>query len=167
MMGMLSAGAWTPARGENLFDTGAPFYDVYPAGDGKFVAVGALEDGFFAALVEGLGLPAEVLVTRWDRRTWPDLRRQIAAAIGHRTRDEWAAVFAESDACVTPVLSIAEAARNEHQLSRRGFVAIEGRLQPAPAPRFSRTPQRPPSAPPVDLTSIEAVLAEWSGSPNA
>lgn len=167
MMGMLSAGAWTPARGENLFDTGAPFYDVYPAGDGKFVAVGALEDGFFAALVEGLGLPAEVLVTRWDRRTWPDLRRQIAAAIGRRTRDEWAAVFAGSDACVTPVLSIAEAVLDEHHVSRRGFVDVEGQLQPAPAPRFSRTPQRPPTAPPVDLTPIEAVLAEWRTPPNA
>ncbi len=167
MMGMLSAGAWTPARGTNLFDTGAPFYDVYPAADGKFVAVGALEDAFFAALVEGLGLPAECLATRWDRRTWPDLRRQIGTAIGRRTRDEWVEAFAGSDACVAPVLTLAEAAVDEHQVSRGGFVAVEGQLQPAPAPRFSRTPPRPPSAPPVDQTRIEAVLAEWSGPPSA
>ena len=167
MMGMLSAGAWTPVRGQNLFDTGAPFYDVYPAADGRFVAVGALEDEFFAALVEGLGLPAGVLVTRWDRATWPELRRQIAAAIGQKTRDAWTAVFAGSDACVAPVLSIAEAARDEHQLSRQGFVDVEGQLQPAPAPRFSRTPPRPPTAPPVDLTPIEVVLSEWGNSPSA
>ncbi len=167
MMGMLSAGAWTAERGRNLFDTGAPFYDVYPTVDDKFVAVGALEDGFFAALVDGLGLPADTLVTRWDRQTWPELRRQIAGRIRQKSRADWAAVFAGSDACVAPVLSIAEAALNEHQVSRRGFVDVEGQLQPTPAPQFSRTPQRPPTAPPVDVTPIEAVLAEWRASPNA
>ena len=167
MMAMVAAGAWTPERGRNLFDTGAPFYDVYPAADGAFVAVGALEDEFFAALVLGLGLDPDVLVSRADRRTWPELRRQIATAIAGKTRDEWVRIFAGSDACVAPVLTIAEAAQHEHHTSRGGFTRIDGDLQPAPAPRFSATPQRPPTAPPVTSLPIEDVLADWGRLPSA
>ncbi len=162
MMGMLAAGAWVPERGRNLFDTGAPFYDVYPTADQKFLAVGALEDEFFAALVRGLGLPHEVTASRWNQGTWPELRRQIAAAIVEKTRDEWELIFAGSDACVAPVLTIAEAAGHPHHQRRGGFVTVEGQLQPAPAPRFSSTPPPPsPAAPPVDLTPIQAILADW------
>ena len=161
LMGMVAAGAWSSERGTNLLDTGAPFYDVYPTSDGRFVAVGALEGEFFAALIRGLGLPADLAASRSDRRTWPDLRRQIGTAIAGKTRDEWVGIFGGSDACVAPVLTIAEAAQDEHQRSRGGFVEVEGRLQPAPAPRFSATPPRPPAAPPVATTPIEAILVDW------
>ena len=161
MMGMVAAGAWKTERGRNLLDTGAPFYDVYPTADGKFLAVGALEDEFFSALVRGLGLSADLAVSRLDRRTWPDLRGQIATAIGAKTRDEWVRIFAGSDACVAPVLTMAEAARHEHQTSRGGFVEVEGRSQPAPAPRFSATPQRPPAAPPLATIPIDTILSDW------
>lgn len=161
MIGMMAAGVWRPGRGRNLFDTGAPFYDVYPTADGKFLAVGALEDEFFAVLVRGLGLPTDLTTTRMDRATWPELRRQIAAAIVGKSRDEWEAVFAGSDGCVAPVLTIAEAALHPHHQSRRGFVTVDGQLQPAPAPRFSATPSRAPAGPPVELTPIQAILADW------
>ncbi len=167
MMGMMAAGVWQPERGRNLFDTGAPFYDVYPTADGKFLAVGALEEEFFAILVRGLGLPKDVTASRMDRATWPELRRQMAAAIVERTREEWEAVFAGSDGCVAPVLTIAEAARHPHHQSRTGFVTVDGQLQPGPAPRFSVTPSRVPAAPPVDSTPIEAILADWGGPSTA
>jgi len=139
--GMIDAGVWRDRRGVNLLDTGAPFYDVYRCADGQFLAVGALEEQFYAALLEGLGLAGdESLPDRADPRQWPALRERFTQAFAARTRAEWWAVFAGTDACVAPVWSLLEATREAHNTERGVFVEVDGRVQPAVAPRFSATP---------------------------
>ncbi|MEI4281167.1 CaiB/BaiF CoA-transferase family protein [Klenkia terrae] len=139
--GMLDTGAWTDARGANLLDTGAPFYDVYACADGTFLAVGALEEQFYAALLEGLGLAGDpTLPDRSDLAAWPALRARFAEVIGSRTRAEWWAVFAGTDACVAPAWSLLEATSDEHNRERGVFVEVDGVVQPGVAPRFSATP---------------------------
>jgi len=139
--GMLDAGVWRDRRGVNLLDTGAPFYDVYRCADGQFVAVGALEEQFYAALLDGLGLAGdETLPDRSDPRQWPALRDRFTEVFASRTRDEWWTVFSGTDACVAPVWSLLEATRDEHNSERGVFVEVDGHLQPDVAPRFSATP---------------------------
>ena len=144
--GMLSAGMWRDERGVNLLDSGVPWYDVYATSDGKHVAVGAIEPQFFAEFVRVLGLD----LGEQDRRDpsgWPVMRGLIADRMKSRTRDEWAREFEGTDACVAPVLSLTEAPHDPHLSARGSFVEVDGTPQPAPAPRFSRTPaaiQRPP-----------------------
>jgi alpha-methylacyl-CoA racemase len=131
-------GAWQDARGSNLLDGGAPFYDTYPCADGRYVAVGALEPQFWALVVQTLGL--QDLPEQYDRSGWPVVRARLAKAFAQRTRDEWAAVFEDLDACVSPVLTLGEAAEHRHLAARAAVVEVDGVAQPAPAPRFSRTP---------------------------
>lgn len=139
--GMLDAGVWTDRRGRNLLDTGAPFYDVYRCADGQFLAVGALEEQFYAALLDGLELSGdESLPDRADPRQWPALRERFTEVFASRTRAEWWEVFAGTDACVAPVWSLLEATTDEHNREREVFVEVDGTLQPAVAPRFSATP---------------------------
>jgi alpha-methylacyl-CoA racemase len=139
--GMLDVGAWVDRRGVNLLDTGAPFYDVYRCADGQFLAVGALEEQFYAALLDGLGLAGdETLPDRTDPRQWPALRERFAEVFAARTREEWWTVFEGTDACVAPVWSLVEATRDRHNTERGVFVEVDGRVQPAAAPRFSATP---------------------------
>jgi alpha-methylacyl-CoA racemase len=157
--GMRAAGMWPFPRGENMLDGGAPFYDTYPAADGGFVAVGALEPPFYAALLAGLGLQDEDLPAQHDRDGWPVLRRRFSAVFATRTRDEWADVFAGTDACVAPVLAPGEAAGHPHHRARNSFVDVGGIVQPAPAPRFGRTPSAVPL--PVAETTVDEVLATW------
>jgi alpha-methylacyl-CoA racemase len=134
-------------RGTNMLDSGAPYYDVYECSDGGWVAVGAIEPQFYAELLDGLGLTAADVPDRDDQSAWPALRELIASRLRSRTRDEWAAHFAGRDACVAPVLSLAEAPAHEHNVARGTFLDTGGVQQPAPAPRFERTPgavSRPP-----------------------
>lgn len=159
MHGQRAAGDWTTDRGRNLLDGGAPFYATYETADGKYVSVGALERRFYAQLLAGLGLDPEQLPAQYDQSGWPELRARIGAAFRERTRDEWEAVFAGTDACVTPVLTPEEAVRHPHMRARDAFVEVDGLPQPAPAPRFSRTPGT--VAEPVEETSAMATLAEW------
>ncbi len=138
-----AAGMWRDERGSNLLDGGAPFYDTYRCSDGGYVAVGALEPQFFAALVQTLdaevGLGSDV-PGQYELERWPELRNRIAAAFAQRPRDTWTTVFAEVDACVSPVLALAEAAAHPHIVARGGVVQPGGLPQPAVAPRLSRTP---------------------------
>ncbi|MGY2001447.1 CaiB/BaiF CoA transferase family protein [Blastococcus sp. SYSU DS1024] len=139
--GMLDAGVWTDRRGRNLLDTGAPFYDVYRCADDQFLAVGALEEQFYAALLEGLGLAGdETLPRREDPRQWPGLRERFTEVFASRTRAEWWSVFEGTDACVAPVWSLLEATEDRHNRERGVFVEVDGVRQPEVAPRFSRTP---------------------------
>jgi alpha-methylacyl-CoA racemase len=125
----------------NLLDTGAPFYDVYRCADGRFMAVGALEEQFYAALLAGLGLDGDgTLPPREDPRQWPALRDRFTAVFGSRTQAQWEEVFRGTDACVAPVLSLLEATQDPHNVEREVFVEVEGVVQPAVAPRFSATP---------------------------
>ncbi len=136
---MFNAGSHFDARGSNLVDGGTPWYAVYECADGRYVAVGALERPFFDALLSGLGITEPF--KRGDRSRWPVLRQRIAAAFRTRTRDEWAAAFEATDACVTPVLTLAEASSHPHLASRDTFAAGPQGPEPAPAPRFSTHPQ--------------------------
>jgi alpha-methylacyl-CoA racemase len=146
--GHMAEGWWVPRRESNLLDGAAPFYTVYEAGDGGHLAVGALEPQFFTALVEGLGIDPDALPDRMDRSAWPELRSLFAAKFMERGRDEWAEAFSGLDACVAPVLSPTEARGHPHNRARSVFVEVEGVVQPAPAPRFDRTPVDVPEAPP-------------------
>ncbi len=147
---MRAEGTWTGERGTNLLDGGAPFYDTYECADGRHVAVGAIEPKFYAELLNGLGL--HDLPARDDRAAWPELRARLADAFISHPRDHWAGIFEHTDACVTPVLTLAEAAQHPHLVARGTFMEIDGVVQPMPAPRFSRTiPATPaPQADPPD-----------------
>jgi alpha-methylacyl-CoA racemase len=164
VFGMHAAGLWADERGVNLLDSGAPFYDVYETRDGKFVSVGSLEPQFYALLLEKTGLAGE-FPQQMDRRTWPDLRRRLAAVFKTRTRDEWSALMEGSDVCFAPVLSIAEAPHHPHARARGGYVDLDGVTQPAPAPRFSRTSAEVKTAAPARGAHTDAVLGEYGFVP--
>ncbi|WP_037356252.1 CaiB/BaiF CoA transferase family protein [Amycolatopsis orientalis] len=158
--GMRAAGVWPGERGENLLDSGAPFYDTYETADGKYVAVGAIEMRFWADLVKVLGLEDEDLPFHLDQREWPRLRKILAGAIGQFSRDELVARAEGTDACLAPVLSPWEAAAHPQNAARGTFAEIGGTVQPAPAPRFDRTPAATPEAPHEKGADTAEVLAE-------
>ncbi len=160
VVGLVSAGLWSDRRGTNLLDTGAPFYDVYETSDGGWLAVGPLEPAFYAELLRLLDL-TDSAPDRLDPSEWPALRALLADTFRTRTRDEWAALLEGTDACVAPVLSYAEAPAHPHLAARGTYVEHHGVVQPAPAPRFSRTPAvlgTPPSTPGADTRSA---LGAW------
>jgi alpha-methylacyl-CoA racemase len=160
--GMRAEGNWADERGTNLLDGGAPFYDTYETSDGGYMAVGALERRFYQQLLIGLGLEGDPeLPGQMDRDRWNELRAGFATIFASRTRAQWSQTFAELDACVSPVLAPSEVADAEHTKARAGFVDVGGVSQPAPAPRFSRTPAITPRAPRVPGEDTENVLAEW------
>jgi alpha-methylacyl-CoA racemase len=168
MWGLVGQGLWRDERGVNLLDTGAPFYDTYACADGRHVAVGALEPQFYAALLRGLGLDEADLPTQLDPLGWPVLRQRFTEAFLARTRDEWAEVFAGTDACVTPVLSLAEAPAHPQLADRQTLAPIGGLTQAAPAPRFSRSVPGTPGPPPDAGADTDAVLRDWGiGAPAA
>ena len=159
--GMLAAGLWQDRRASNLLDTGAPFYDTYACADGKHVAIGAIEPQFYALLLEGLGLTGQLPGAQLDVAQWPEHRRRIADVIVTRTRDEWTEVFQDSDACLTPVLSLREAPVHPHMAAREVFVDRDGVTQPGPAPRFSRTPGAVRSGPRLPGQDTTESLMAW------
>jgi alpha-methylacyl-CoA racemase len=156
----LRSGYFTNERGTNLLDSGAPFYDSYACADGRYVAVGALEPQFYAALLAGLSIdPAEV-GDQHDRSGWPTLRDRLTQTFANRTRDEWVAHFAGRDACVAPVLTTEEALADPHLRARGTVFELDGVPQPAPAPRFSATPAVLDRPPPEPGEHTDEVLAE-------
>jgi alpha-methylacyl-CoA racemase len=162
---LLGAALWEERRGANLLDGGAPFYGVYETADGEHMAVGALEPRFYAELLAGLGLDPEELPAQADRERWPELRDRLAAAFRTRTRDEWAEVFAGTDACVAPVLRPSEALLHPHNRQRGTFVPVGEVAQPGPAPRFSRTPPSTPDPAPRPGEHTHEVLASSGFTP--
>lgn len=165
MHGVRADGNWSDARGTNLLDGGAPFYDTYETADGRYVAVGALERRFYQQLLKGLGLDQDAdLPAQMDRDRWDELRDRFARVFASHTREHWSQVFAELDACVSPVLTPWEVAEAEHTRVRGAFVDVAGVNQPSPAPRFSRTPPHTPTAPRAPGEDTERVLAEWTSS---
>jgi crotonobetainyl-CoA:carnitine CoA-transferase CaiB-like acyl-CoA transferase len=167
---MLAAGIWRPGRGGNISDSGSHFYDCYECADGRWIAVGPIEEKFFALLLERLGIDAAALGPQMSREHWKPAKAVLAARFKTRPRDEWARLLEQTDACASPVLSFAEAADHPHMKARGTFVEIDGIVQAAPAPRFSRTPPArptPPQAPDSDSLSgwlpearIEATRAQ-------
>jgi alpha-methylacyl-CoA racemase len=159
LLAMSAAGTWTETRGTNLLDTGAPFYDVYETADGRYISLGALEPQFYEAFEERFGV--EDLPDRTDPDAWPALRKAIAGRFAQRTQAEWVEEYADSDACVTPVLTYAEAAEHPHLADRGTYVRHHGVAQASPAPRFTRTPaglSEPPARPGEHTTEA---LREW------
>ena len=145
--GFVADGWWTPQRESNLLDGAAPFYTTYETSDGGHIAVGALEPQFFLALLDGLGLTPADVGSQNDRDGWPAMRELFAERFKTRARDEWAAHFEGTDACVAPVLSMSEAKSHHHNTARRTFIEVDGVSQPAPAPRFAGTPAAVDSGP--------------------
>lgn len=162
--GFRAVGAWDGGREANLLDGGAYFYGTYACADGRFVAVGAIEPQFHAQLLAGLGLDPATFDPA-DRAGWPDARARLAAAFARHPRDRWAALFAATDACVTPVLDWDEAMAHPHNRARGTFVTVDGLPQPAPAPQFGRTPAPRPAPPGLPGADMAAVLARWSVAP--
>ncbi|GGZ38499.1 CaiB/BaiF CoA transferase family protein [Streptomyces poonensis] len=158
--GMLAAGSWQDRRGANLLDGGCPFYGTYETADGRYMAVGALEQQFYDEFTALLGI-ADQLPDRWDLARWDELRETVAARFRTRTRDEWTAVFASSDACVAPVLSLREAPHHPHLAARGTFTEADGITQPAPAPRFSATPASVRGGPARPGDGTADVARDW------
>ena len=161
LWGLHAAHRWSDARGVNVLDSGAPWYDTYATRDGKFFAIGAIEPKFYVELLQRLGLADEPSPAQHDRNGWPVLRERFAKAFAQKTRAEWERVFAEADACAFPVLSFAEAAAHPHSVARGAHVQLDGVLQPAPAPRFSRTPPEVRGCPPERGAHGRAALRDW------
>ncbi|HEX4088586.1 MAG TPA: CaiB/BaiF CoA-transferase family protein [Trebonia sp.] len=157
--GRLLNGTWREDRGSNLLDGGSPYYGVYEAKDGRYLAVGAIEERFHRELLRVLGIGDAPEPLR--RRDWPMMRARLAAAFATRTRDEWMAMFDGSDACVAPVLGLSEVAGHPHVAARHGFTEIGGVRQPSPAPRFARTPGAITLPPPHVGEHTREVLAEF------
>jgi len=141
---MLGDGRWSDARGANIFDGSAPFYRTYECADGGYVAVGALEPEFFAELLRLLEIDPDTLGPQREQAGWPAMRDALSDKFRTETRDYWSGLFADSDACVTPVLTASEAMHDPQMRARNVFVDVDGVRQPAPAPHFSRTPAAQP-----------------------
>lgn len=154
-------GFWSDERGTNVLDSGAHFYEVYETADGKYVTIASVEPQFYAALMEALGEDAEGMENQWDMDNWPLFKEKLTALFKQRTRDQWDSFFDGLDICYSPVLSMAEVRHHPHHQARSTFIDDGDIWQPAPAPRYSRTPgkvQRPPAA--VGAHSTE-ILAEF------
>jgi alpha-methylacyl-CoA racemase len=162
--GMLAAKRWSEVRGENVLDTGAPWYDTYETKDGKHVAIGSIEPKFYEELLVRLGLQGLDLPAQMDRKGWPALRKVFSEKFREKTRDEWSAVFEGSDACFAPVLTFSEARAHPHNAARHTFVHSGKVDQPAPAPRLSRTPGAIRRAPPERGEGGGQALADWGFS---
>ncbi|WP_426518151.1 CaiB/BaiF CoA transferase family protein [Diaminobutyricibacter sp. McL0618] len=162
LQGLRAAGLYSDEPGTNFLDSGAPFYDTYRCADGGYIAVGAIEPDFYHEFISRLDVDTAGWPRQSDQRTWPQLRELIAAAVSQKSRDEWASVFENTDACVTPVLSFDEAAEDAHNRARGIYRSIDGVVHPAPAPRFSATPARPPSTPSDRAPAFEDVVRRWA-----
>jgi alpha-methylacyl-CoA racemase len=158
-------GIWDEARGVNILDTGAHFYDTYETSDGKWVALGAIEPQFYAELLRLSGLDQrEDLPHQMDRARWPEAKAIVAEVFRSKTQAQWNELLEASDACYAPILTMSEALDHPHNVARESFIEVAGLKQPAPAPRFSRTPgevQRPPAH---SGQHTDEILADWLGA---
>jgi alpha-methylacyl-CoA racemase len=160
--GTYGAGLSTDARGTNATDSGSHFYDVYQCADGKFVSLAPIEAKFHAELLRRLEIDPASVPAQWDKTGWPRMKALLAERFRTRTRDEWSALLEGTDACFAPVLSPAEAPGHPHIAARGTFIEVDGVVQPAPAPRFSRSvPETPKPPRPADAEAAEAILAPW------
>jgi alpha-methylacyl-CoA racemase len=160
--GMNAAGMWQDNRGVNMLDSGTHFYDTYETKDGKWISLGSIEPQFYRELLEKTGITDPEFAAQMDRNAWPSLKKKITDVIKTKSRDEWDAIMLGSDVCYAPVLSLTEAPKHPHNTARKTFVEVEGITQPAPAPRFSRTPsavQGPPEG-----ANNHAALGAWGFS---
>jgi len=162
--GLRAAGKWKNQRGVNLLDGGAHFYDVYECLDGRYVSLGAIEPQFYAQLLQKCGLDDDAeFLRQGDRTRWPELKQRLATVMRARSREDWCSLIEGTDACFAPVLDWDEAPHHRHNAARNTFVSVEGVVQPAPAPRFARTPAARPRSSVTD--DVEGVLERWRRRP--
>lgn len=159
--GMRALGVWNDERENNLLDGGAHFYDTYECKDGKFVSIGSIEPQFYALLLEKTGIEDPEFQSQMDRSKWPSLKVKLMEVLKTKTRDEWSAIMEGTDVCFAPVLSFDEAIAHPHNQARETFVEYEGVMQPAPAPRFSKTPGAIQSISPGRGQHSDEVLTDW------
>lgn len=160
MYGLRGHGSWSDQRGANMLDGGAHFYDTYACADGKFISIGAIEPQFYALLLRLTGIDDPAFDAQMDPRAWPALIDKFAAVFATRSRDSWCVLLEGTDVCFAPVLDMGEAPSHPHNVARGTFVDVEGVMQPAPAPRFSRTQAQIGSAPALPGQHSAEVLAE-------
>ena len=160
-MGRYAAGEWKDERQSNLLDGGAHFYSTYATLDGLFIAVGAIEPRFYQALLIGLELASSELPPQQDRKNWPAMREKFASIFLTRTRDQWCKIFDGTEACVSPILSLNELQAHPHHTERASFVDVQGQMQPAPSPRFSRTQSKIAGPPVARGEGGSAALRDW------
>jgi len=162
--GMMAGKRWNETRGDNVLDTGAPWYETYETKDGKYVAIGSIEPKFYEDLLLRLGLENGNLPAQHDRKGWPNLKKMFADRFLEKSRDEWCKVFDGSDACFAPVLTFSEAQAHPHNVARKTYTRSGKVDQPAPAPRFSRTPGKIRRAPPERGQGGKEALQDWGFS---
>src|SRR5439155_3789648 len=166
--GLDALGSWGP-RGTNLLDGGAHFYNVYETSDGEYVSIASYEPKFYAnllTLVGPLGFDDVDPADQLDRTQWPALKTRFAALIRTRTSAEWVTFFAGHEVCFAPVLSMSQARAHPHNVGRRTFVDVDGAPQPAPAPRFSRTPSSVQAGPVAAGAHTDSALVDWGFTPD-
>jgi len=159
--GMHGAGIWTDDRQANVLDGGAHFYGAYETADGQFISIASIEAKFYDEFMQRTGFSDNDHAAHKARAQWPTNRAEMAALFKTKTRDEWCAILEGTDVCFAPVLSMSEAPGHAHNVARKTFVEVEGVTQPAPAPRFSRTPSQIQKSPSADGTDTNAVLNDW------
>jgi len=164
LFGWRGSGMWNAPRGQNLLDGGAPWYDTYQTGDGRWISIGAIETKFYVQLLDALDLDASEVPDRDDRDNWPALRERFEEVFRTRTRDQWCERFQGYEACFAPVLEGDELARHPQHAAREAFIDVGGLLQPAPAPRFSRTPAATPRPTRAPGEGGKEALARWGFS---
>jgi alpha-methylacyl-CoA racemase len=164
IQGMWLKGVWRDEREANLLDGGAPFYGCYQCSDGLWVSIGANEEQFYATLMRLLEIPVETLPPQMSREGWPVIRQAIKSAFARKTRPEWCLLLEGTDACFAPVLNLIDVAQHPHNLARETFVEVEGVLQAAPAPKFSRTPGEIQGPPPEYGAHSRSALQDWGFS---
>ncbi len=163
IFGMFASGAWKPERGVNLLDTGAHFYDAYECSDGKWISIGSIEPQFYALLLEKTGLSDDETFKneQMNREHWPELKDRLVSVFKTRTRDEWCELMEGSDVCFAPILDFDDAMGHPHNVARDTFIQVGAVKQPAPAPRFSRTPAATPTPPAMAGEHNDEALADW------
>jgi alpha-methylacyl-CoA racemase len=160
--GIRAAGKWSDTRGENVLDGGAHFYSIYKTRDGRHISIASVEPKFYAELLRLTGLAHDKdLPAQLDRANWPMLRQRLAGVFASKSRDEWCALMEGSDVCFAPVLTLQEAVDHPHNRARNTFIEVDGVVQPAPAPRFSRTVPQTPQAPRASGVDLEGALGRW------
>jgi alpha-methylacyl-CoA racemase len=162
--GFKAMGMWQDEKGANLLDGGAHFYDTYETSDGKWISIGSIEPQFYALLLEKAGLSDPEFQAQMDRAKWPSLKEKIARVIATQTRDAWDKIMEGTDVCYAPVLSLTEAPNHAHNKARATFIEIDGVVQPAPAPRFSRTKPEVQGSAPTAGQHNDQILGDWGFS---
>jgi alpha-methylacyl-CoA racemase len=158
--GLKAAGRWGNERGKNYLDGGAYWYGTYQCADGNYIAIGSIEPQFYGLLLEKCGITDPAFNAQWDRSQWPELKNRLAEVFKTKTREEWRELMEGTDVCFAPILDLEEAPEHPHNKARETFVVREGVVQPAPAPRFSRTKPEIKSPPPIPGEHTESILAE-------